>query len=68
MQLSQIVCGYEVAGRIQEHGSEWPEKWKQVIYWPRADQIAACRKGESKDRQKRSWEKIKQMYVHVSAA
>lgn len=31
MQLSQIVCGYEVAGRIQEHGSEWPEKWKQVV-------------------------------------
>lgn len=31
MQRGQIACGNEVAGRIQEHGGEWPEKWKQII-------------------------------------
>lgn len=31
MQLGQAVWGNEVAGRIQEHGGEWQEKWKQVV-------------------------------------
>lgn len=31
MHLGQAVCGYEVVGRIQEHGGEWQETWRQVV-------------------------------------
>lgn len=36
MQLDQGACGYEVAGRIQEHGIKWQTTRKQV------DQRATC--------------------------
>lgn len=36
MQLDQGACGYEVAGRIQEHGIKWQTTRKQV------DQRTAC--------------------------
>lgn len=30
MQLNQGACGYEVAGRIQEHGIKWQTTRNQV--------------------------------------
>lgn len=69
MHLGQAVCGHEVAGRVQEHGGERPEEWRQAVRRPSAEPGEAAARGEGgrEGRQTRRREAVKQMYVHNAA-